>query len=261
MSRGSTWFYALAGDPSQEGSSSILVADRTLGAHEVRYLAVVPNPSARFPRARGGEVGLEEGWTLAKYVREVVDNESTKRSIVAIVDVPSQAYGRREELLGIHLACAAAAGAYATAWLSGHPVVTLIVGSAFSGGVLAHGYQSGAILALDAPGVTVHAMGKAAAARVTRRTVKELDELGQKIVPMAYDIRTYAKLGFVQKLILGIEADNPGAADIERVKQELIAAIAGQTTRDLSRRFGPPNDSRLASAKVRQRLAINWNAA
>jgi malonate decarboxylase gamma subunit len=260
MSRGSTWFYALAGDPPQEANSSILVADRALGAHEVRYLAVVPNPRARFPRARGGEVGLEEGWTLAKYVMEVVDNESTKRSIVAIVDVPSQAYGRREELLGIHLACAAAAGAYATAWLSGHPVVTLIVGSAFSGGVLAHGYQSGAILALDAPGVSVHAMGKAAAARVTRRTVKELDELGQKIVPMAYDIRTYVKLGIVQKLISGVDADNPTGADIERVEHELIAAIAAQTSRDLSQRFGSANGLRAASTRVREHLGAAWNA-
>ena len=253
MSRGSTWFYALAGGPPQKGISSILVADRALGAREVRYLAVVPNPSARFPRVRGGEVGLEEGWTLAKYVEQTLATNGENRAIVAIVDVPSQSYGRREELLGIHLACAAAAGAYATAWLSGHPVVTLIVGSAFSGGVLAHGYQSGAILALDAPGVTVHAMGKAAAARVTRRTIQELDKLSQKIVPMAYDIRTYAKLGIVQKLISGVEADNPGAKDIERVKQELIAAIAGQATRDLSRRFGPPNDSRSASAARRLR--------
>ena len=50
--------------------------------------------------ARGGEVGLEEGWTLAKYVEQTLDNTGENRAIVAIVDVPSQAYGRREELLG-----------------------------------------------------------------------------------------------------------------------------------------------------------------
>jgi malonate decarboxylase gamma subunit len=102
-------------------------------------------------------------------------------------------------------------------------------------------------------------MGKAAAARVTRRTVQELDELGQKIVPMAYDIRTYAKLGFVQKLITEVDADNPREADIERVQQELIAAIVAQPSRDLSRRFGSANNLRVASAKVRERLAAAWN--
>jgi malonate decarboxylase gamma subunit len=102
-------------------------------------------------------------------------------------------------------------------------------------------------------------MGKAAAARVTRRTVQELDELGQKIVPMAYDIRTYGKLGIVQKLITEVDADNPREADIERVQQELIAAIVAQPSRDLSRRFGGANNLRVASAKVRERLAAAWN--
>jgi len=86
--------------------------------------------------------GLEEGWRLAKHIREVIDEARTKapRPVVAIVDVPSQAYGRREELLGIHLACAAAANAYADARLAGHPVISLVVGKALSDGFLAHGY-------------------------------------------------------------------------------------------------------------------------
>ncbi len=44
------------------------------------------------------------------------------RAIVAVIDVASQAYGRREEAYGIHLALAAAADAYAAARLAGHPV-------------------------------------------------------------------------------------------------------------------------------------------
>jgi hypothetical protein len=129
---------------------------------------IVPDPENRFPRARSGELGLEEGWNLAKHIREVMeeDQPEVRRPIIAIVDVPSQAYGRREELLGIFLACAAAASAYAEARFAGHPVISLVVGNALSGGFLAHGYQANRILAFDDSGVVIHAMGKQAAARV-----------------------------------------------------------------------------------------------
>jgi malonate decarboxylase gamma subunit len=66
---------------------------------------------------RHGEVGLEEAYTLARRVREAVDQDEKqrKRPIVAIVDVKSQAYGRREETAAIFLVAAAAADAYASA--------------------------------------------------------------------------------------------------------------------------------------------------
>jgi malonate decarboxylase gamma subunit len=73
-------------------------------------------------RARNGEVGLLEGWGLAKAVDEHHgrSDKAQKRPIIAIVDVPSQAYGRREEALGIHQALAGAADSYARARLAGH---------------------------------------------------------------------------------------------------------------------------------------------
>ncbi len=133
----------------------------------------------------------------------------TRRPIVAIVDVKSQAYGYREETLGIHLACAAAVDAYASARDAGHPVIALIVGPAMSGAFLAHGYQANRIVALDAPGTMVHAMGKEAAARVTRRTVEALEALGETIVPMSYSMASFAKLGLLDQLIEGVDADAP----------------------------------------------------
>ncbi len=129
-------------------------------------------------------------------------------------------------MLGIHLACAAAADAYAAARLAGHPVVALLVGKAMSGAFLAHGYQANRILALADDGVLVHAMGREAAARVTRRTVAELDRLGEQVPPMAYGIRAYAGLGLLHRLIEGVSAEAPGEADIERVRAELAAAVA-----------------------------------
>jgi malonate decarboxylase gamma subunit len=232
-----------------------------LGGEIARFLAVVPNRGSRFPRARHGEVGLEEGWTLAELVRETVavDANSGRRPIVAVVDVTSQAYGRTEELMGLHLACAAAADAYATARLAGHPIVALLVGRATSGAFLAHGYQANRILALDDSNVVVHAMGKAAAARITKRSVRDLDTLGETVLPMSYDIRTYARLGILDRLIEGVHADAPAPAEIARVRDEVIAAVADARNgpRDLTRRVRSP--ARAASAEVRRHMFAQWS--
>jgi malonate decarboxylase gamma subunit len=268
-SRGRTWFQALAekAQPVDTGLGSVLVTDATWGGERVRLLAIVPDQRNRFPRAQHGELGLEEGWALAHHVREAIaaDSSDAKRPIIAIVDVQSQAYGRLEALLGIHLSLAAAADAYATARMAGHPVVALIVGTALSGGLLAHGDQAHRLMALDAPGVIVHAMRKASAARITRRTVEELDELGKTVIPMAYDIRQFAKLGLLHELIAGIDADAPSAAQVAQVEERVAAAIADIRKRpgDLTARLDNPEAKvhRAASIEVRKRLAEQWDAS
>jgi malonate decarboxylase gamma subunit len=266
-SRGRTWFHALAGRtrPVETGLGSVLVADATLADEVVRLLAIVPDPQNRFPRARHGELGLEEGWALARHVRDALAAETSgvKRPILAVVDVQSQAYGRLEALLGIHLSLAAAVDAYAAARMAGHPVVALIVGTALSGGLLAHGAQAHRLLALDDPGVVIHAMRKQSAARVTRRTVGELEELGKTVLPMAYDVRQYAKLGLLHELIAGIDADAPSSAQVVRVRERVAAAIADirQHPGDLTSRLSNPEARahRAASIEVRRRLAEQWD--
>lgn len=269
-SRGLTWLRALTGGQGNPafGKASVLFAESSLGAESARFIAIVPDPANRFPRARSGEVGLEQGWTLAKLVRDTIaaDQDGARRPIVAVVDVTSQAYGKREEMLGIHLACAAAADAYAEARLAGHPVVALLAGKCMSGAFLAHGYQANRLVALDDPGVQVHAMGKQAAARITRRPVGELDALGDKIPPMSYDIRNYAKLGLLHALVSGVAADAPTAADIETVRTVLAGAVTdirASGKRDLGSRLASTEakKTRAASIEVRERLTRQWDAA
>jgi biotin-independent malonate decarboxylase gamma subunit len=266
--RGRIWFEALVGKEAQFVASvpSVLVADTTLEKERVRFLAVVPDPGNRFPCARQGQVGLQEGWNLAKQIRDMIhaDSDGEKRAIIAIVDVPSQAYGRREELLGIFLAAAAATDAYVSARLAGHPVISLLVGHAISGGFLTHGAQANRLLAFDDPGVMIHAMAKKAAALVTRRTVEELDELAGKVIPMSYKIGDYAKLGMLHKLIEGVDPESPSPDQIGRVQADLLAAIADARTgqRDLANRL--QNDgariNRNATLEVRRRLAGQWDS-
>jgi malonate decarboxylase gamma subunit len=265
--RGRAWFKALTGrESSMPGDPpSVLTTDALIGDEKARFLCVVPDSDGRFPCAQRGEVGLEEAYTLAARVREAIDadKDGKKRPILAIVDLKSQAYGRREEIAGIHLAAAAAADAYATARLAGHPIIALIVGQAISGGFLTHGYQANRLLAFDDDGVLIHAMHKEAAARVTRRTVAQLDQLAETVLPLSYDVRDYAKLGLLYKLLHVANPENPIAEDVSLVRGELIAAIqdARKGSRDLCGRMDSESAciARKASRLARARVEEQWN--
>jgi malonate decarboxylase gamma subunit len=266
-SRGRRWFEALAGstgaNPGYPGS--LLAADRELGGERVAYIGLAPDPGSRFPRASHGEVGLEEGWFGAKFVRSLIaaDRNGTPRPIITVVDSKSQAYGRREELAGIHLAAAAVIAAFAEARMAGHPVIALIVGRAVSGSFLTLCGQANRILAFNDPEVLVHAMYKDAAARITRRSVAELDQLGERIVPMAYDIGSFAKLGGLHRLLDVALPDAPGPATLDQVQSALVEAIAAARSgpRDLSGRLESPGarELRRASLEVRRKMTEQWS--
>lgn len=262
-SRGDIWFKLFSGDFKElRGQcSSVKVADGTINGEALRVISVVPDPNNRYPRAARGEVGLLEGWTLGKMVTEAIEEDrekAEKRAILAIIDVPSQAYGRREEAFGIHLALAAAAGAYASARLAGHPVIGLIVGKAMSGAFLAHGYQANRLIAINDKGVMIHAMGKASAARITLRTVEALEKLASTIPPMAYDIANYKTLGLLEDLIDVADPENPTGKEVELVRDTVIRAIKDARASGvwLTNRLGAPN--RASTSLVRERMREQW---
>ncbi|MGN0917961.1 MAG: biotin-independent malonate decarboxylase subunit gamma [Oxalobacter sp.] len=267
LSRGDIWFDIMTkGYTVRTGQcASVRVADGEFDGKPARMIAVVPDPDNHYPRAAKGEVGLLEGWTLGKVVAEAVEQDkdkdrADKRAIIAIIDVPSQAYGRREEAFGIHLALAAAAGAYATARLAGHPVIGLIVGKAMSGAFLAHGYQANRLIAFNDKDVLIHAMGKASAARITKRTVDSLEELASTIPPMAYDISNYAKLGLLENLLDIADPSAPTSSEINQVvktvKQAVVSARNSDTS--LDNRLGSPN--RAGTVSVRRMMREQWAA-
>ena len=275
--RGRIWFKALTGHdkPMPGDPPSVLTADALIGNDNARFLCVVPDPDSRFPCARRGEVGFEQAYTLAARIREIIGRDelppirdvpsglSAKRPIIAIVDIKSQAYGRREEIAGIHLAAAAAADAYATARFAGHPVITLIVGQAISGGFLTHGYQANRLLAFADNDVLIHAMHKEPAARITRRTVSQLGELAKTVTPLSYDVRDYAKLGLLYKLLPVSNPDSPSADDVSTVRNAIIEAIADARPgpADLRTRFesDAAQTARKATRLIRARLEEQWD--
>lgn len=260
--RAALWLNKLAPDaPLMSGlCPSVQVADGQIDGESVRFIAVVPDANNHYPRAAGGEVGLLEGWTLAKVVNETIAadaDQAIKRPIVAVIDVPSQAYGRREEAFGIHQALAGAAGAYAKARLAGHPVIGLIVGKAMSGAFLAHGYQANRLIAFNDSGVLVHAMGKASAARITLRTVEALEKLAATIPPMAYDVSNYATLGLLSALLDINNPDAPDDHDLSLVSNTLRDAIA-DARKDTSLKCRLGAENRRSSQLVRDRMRASW---
>jgi malonate decarboxylase gamma subunit len=271
--RGRVWFKALTGQetPMPGDPPSVLVGDALIGDDNARFLCVVPDPDSRFPCARRGQVGLEQAYTLAARIREVVNDEprqmsgssSLPRPIIAIVDVKSQAYGRREEIAGIHLAAATAADAYASARFAGHPVIALIVGQAISGGFLTHGYQANRLLAFDDNEVLIHARHKEAAARITRRTVDQLDTLAETVTPLSYNVQGYAKLGLLYNLLHISNPEAPSNEDVSRVRNALCAAIADARQEPFDLRSRLESDqarhARKASRMVRTRLEEQWD--
>ena len=260
--RAALWLNKLAPDaPLMSGlCPSVQVADGQIDGESVRFIAVVPDANNHYPRAAGGEVGLLEGWTLAKVVNETIAadaDQARKRPIVAVIDVPSQAYGRREEAFGIHQALAGAAGAYAKARLAGHPVIGLIVGKAMSGAFLAHGYQANRLIAFNDAGVLVHAMGKASAARITLRTVEALEKQAATIPPMAYDVSNYATLGLLSALLDINNPDAPDEGDLSLVSRTLRDAIA-DARKDTSLKCRLGAENRRSSQLVRDRMRASW---
>lgn len=263
MNRALNWLPGLAGGQALPGyPASLRVVDGELDNRLARFIAVVPDADNPFPgRARAKSACWKAGgWPKAVSEAVEADRHGQKRAIVAVIDVPSQAYGRREEALGIHQALAAAVQAYAQARLAGHPVIGLLVGKAMSGAFLAHGYQAQRLIALDDAGVMVHAMGKAAAARITLRSVEQLEALAAEVPPMAYDLASYASLGLLWRRLTVDNAETPSSADIAQVRACLADAVRdiGSSSDLLSRLAG---ENRSASRQVREQLRRQWQGA
>lgn len=265
---GYAWFDALATSVDHDAPAGLRIGDYRWGAdRRATVLAVVPDPTSRFPRARDGEVGLVEGWAFAEAVTTAIDADRAqahKRPIVVVIDVPSQAYGYVEELAGIHQSLAAATNALATARLSGHPTVGIIVGQAVSGAFLAIGLQAGRLLALDHDGVVVQVMSKPAAARITRRSIAELDAAAALVPATAYDIASFTRLGAVHELLPVEQPDAPTADDVARVRTAIDAAVeelrrTGDRTLRSRLDSAPARHQRAASILVRDKVDEQWD--
>jgi len=261
-SRGRVWFERLTGTQTPVGGlpPSVLVADTAIGGRAVRAIAVVPDPNGRFPRARAGEMGVDEGFGVAAAVNATPSGSA----ILGIVDVPGQAFGTREEAVGLQRALAASTDAYIRARRAGHPVLALVVGKAISGAFLSHGLQAGWIGALDDPGIEIHVMSEPAVARVTRMERDDLVRVAREVPATARDIRTFATLGAIDRLFSVSDPERPSATDVEGVMHTLAEALRDPRLglRNPYERLDTPDALRTRglARRVREELRAQWDA-
>lgn len=256
---GRVWFDAL-NDSGTGASGSVLTGETTLNGTTAALAAIVPDPNNKFPRVRHGEVGLQESLELAAWVKGLKDPQ---QPIVLLIDVPSQAYGYVEELFGINFALATTVNALAQARLEGHPIISLIVGQAISGAFLATGLQSNRIVALDHEGVQVQVMSKKAAARITQRSIEELDKAAESVPAMAFDGASFATLGAVSEVITAQEPQSPSESDLTTAREALLRAltdIQADSTRGLRSRLDSTlaREARALSRQVRETVDAQW---
>ncbi len=256
---GEVWARLLVNDADRVSTRvpSVVAYDGALGGQTFRTIAIVPDAQARSPRARHGEFGLDEGVAVAHAVR----GAPAGAAIVAIVDVPGQAFGRLEESAGISLSLAASVDAYVTERRRGRAMFTLVVGRAISGAFLAHGMQGGWIGALRCDAVEVHVMSAASVARVTRMDDAEVARVASVVPATARDIDTFATFGAIDELFSCADPQHPTPPEIETIRSSIVAA------RNLGLGLRHPID-RLASAgaiahralarDVRRRIDAAW---
>jgi biotin-independent malonate decarboxylase gamma subunit len=259
MTRGSAWALRLLEDGRRVETfpASLCVIDGTIATQGYRAVAVVPDPQARSPRARAGEVGLDEALAIADAVRSARPGDA----IVAVVDLPGQAFGRREEAAGLHLALAAAVDAYVTERRHGRQIFALLVGKAISGGFLAHGMQAGWIGALDDAGVEVHVMSAASVARVTRARPEEVARLATVIPATARDVNAFASFGAIDALFDVRDPHEPSVSEVATVRAAIAQARALQLglrapVERLKRRAAA--STRSVALDIRKRITEAW---
>lgn len=267
---GYDWFAALTGMKNPTSSiSTVYYGKSSKFIEEAIVTSIVPDPKNPMYRVRNGEVGLVEGFRMGQILNRVYEEDKdkkVKRPIVVVIDVPSQAYGYNEELIGIHVALANSAAAYAKLRQAGHPVIGLIAGNAISGAFLAHGLQSSRLIALNNKEITVQAMSKESAARVTKRSVAEIEAAAEKVPAIAYDINNYTKLGAIYHFLEDITDQAASEQNVNKVIEVINEAIqdvrntndtmlTNRYTNETAKTFG-----RVETNKVRAKMDEEWDA-
>jgi malonate decarboxylase beta subunit len=263
------WFSALTNlQFPTSTSATVYAAASDLFTEEVVVTAIVPNPTNPMYRVRKGEVGLVEGYEMGHLLETVYQEDkekAVKRPIIAVIDVPSQAYGYNEELIGIHAALANSAAAYAKLRQAGHPVIGFIAGNAISGAFLAHGLQSSRLIALNSEKITVQAMSKESASRVTKRSIAAIEAAAEKVPSIAYDIKNYTKLGAIFTFLSSItdqSVTSESKATVIEAINEAIDDVRKTNDTMLTSRYTNPiakKSGRLETNNVFEKMNAEWN--
>lgn len=76
-SRGRNWFELLTGIENAVSDVPTVLHANKDGRE---YIAIVPDEHNLFPRVRHGEVGLQEGYTVASVVNDLIEQDKGKKT-------------------------------------------------------------------------------------------------------------------------------------------------------------------------------------
>lgn len=267
---GYDWFQALTGltNPTSTTSTALYGSSNKFSEDAV-VTAVVPDKENPMYRVQNGETGLIEGFRMGQILNQIYNedkNKEVKRPIVVVIDVPSQAYGYNEELIGIHVALANSAAGYAKLRQAGHPVIGVIAGNAISGAFLSHGLQSSRLIALNSDKISIQAMSKESASRITKRSIEEIEASADKVPAIAYDVNNYTKLGAIYKFLDDITdqaTSDKNVTEVIDAVNDAIADVRSSNDTTLTSRYTneiATASGRVETIKVRAKMAEEWDA-
>ena len=144
-------------------------------------------------------------------------------------------------------------------------MIGFIAGNAISGAFLAHGLQSSRLIALNSEKITVQAMSKESASRVTKRSIAAIEAAAEKVPSIAYDIKNYTKLGAIFTFLSSItdqsvtseskatviEAINEAIDDVRKTNDTMLTS---RYTNSIAKKSG-----RLETNNVFEKMNAEWN--
>ena len=106
----------------------------------------------------------------------------------------------------------------------------------------------------------MYAMSAQSIARITRRTLVEVQAAAAATLPMSFAIEDAHRLGVIDTLIEDVCADDPAVEDLAKVQSSLSDALAVHRRGDNSRSSTKENAYRRATDNVRHAMRAQWIA-
>lgn len=187
-------------------------------------------------------IGVEIALAQAEAVLQTV-RMHPRRPIVILVDTQGQRLRHRDEMLGINSYMAHLGKCIELARRQSHVIIGLVYDQALSGGFITSGLMADACYAL--PDATIHVMGLAAMARITKVPEERLVELAKTNPVFAPGAENYLRMGGVhaiwkddlaaalsQALASALASDRRSALGFERGGRKLAQQVADAVLSD-----------------------------
>ena len=106
----------------------------------------------------------------------------------------------------------------------------------------------------------MYAMSAQSIARITRRTLVEVQAVAAATLPMSFAIQDAYRLGVIDTLIENVCAEDPTAEDLTAIQSSLSKALAAHRRGDSLRSGIKENPYRRVTQNVRDAMRAQWIA-